>query len=158
MMTAASVTPLSERVQEVFRLSNNLYQRSPDWMSFFRETLGVGGIAQRLFPTPEEMQAFRSTSEHSQIQQMVAELRRRPAAAHDGKEATKVITVRMPASLHSALTEEAAERRTSVNKLCIVKLLRAVDDEMLPKKPRKEERMERMESPSTPPMSPAPQN
>jgi hypothetical protein len=140
-MQTSSLDQLSERVQEVFRISNTLYQRAPDWMTFFRETLGVGGEAQRLFPTPEEMESFRTTSEYAQIQQMVAELRRRPAADNDGKEAIKVITVRMPASLHEALTEEAAERRTSVNKLCIVKLLRAVDDEMLPKKPRKEDRL-----------------
>ena len=138
MMEATSLVPFSERVQEASRIASDLFRQSPDWMSFFRETLGVGGIAQRLFPTPEEMESFQATGEHAQIQQMVAELRRRPATTSDGKEATKVITVRMPASLHEALTEEAALRRTSVNKLCIVKLLRAVDDDMLPMKPRKE--------------------
>jgi predicted HicB family RNase H-like nuclease len=131
-MQSATLVPLSQRVQEAFRVANELWRTSPDWMTFFRETLGVGGVAQRLFPNQEEMEAFRATGEYSQIQQMVAQLRQRPAASNNGKEETKVITVRMPASLHEALAEEANQRRTSVNKLCIIKLLRAVDDDMLP--------------------------
>jgi hypothetical protein len=36
--------------------------------------------------------------------------------------ATRVITIRVPATQHAALKEEAHELRTSVNKLAIVKL------------------------------------
>jgi hypothetical protein len=37
-------------------------------------------------------------------------------------ETTRVITPRIPASLHAQLTEEAAARKTSMNKLAIEKL------------------------------------
>ena len=40
-----------------------------------------------------------------------------------GNEPTVVITPRVPASMHAALLEEAHQRRTSLNKLCISKLL-----------------------------------
>ncbi|HJT31024.1 MAG TPA: toxin-antitoxin system HicB family antitoxin, partial [Pirellulales bacterium] len=53
------------------------------------------------------------------------------------KEATKVITIRLPESLHDALTTEAHERRTSVNKLCISKLLKLVEEELVPNKKKK---------------------
>jgi hypothetical protein len=41
----------------------------------------------------------------------------------DGKESIRVITVRLPASLHEALKDEAHQRKVSMNKLCINKLV-----------------------------------
>lgn len=40
------------------------------------------------------------------------------------REPTRIVTVRMPKSLHEQLKAEAHERRTSMNQLCINKLLR----------------------------------
>ena len=42
------------------------------------------------------------------------------------KEPIRVITVRVPASVHEYLRAEAHEKRTSMNKLCITKLLQPV--------------------------------
>jgi hypothetical protein len=60
---------------------------------------------------------------------MLAKLREKDA---DGsalsKEPTRVITVRLPQSLHESLKEEARDRRTSMNRLCISKLLQALDE------------------------------
>ena len=47
-------------------------------------------------------------------------------------EPTRVITVRIPQSLHEALRIEAFEHRTSMNKLCISKLLQFVDSDNVP--------------------------
>ena len=43
-----------------------------------------------------------------------------------------MITVRLPKSLHEALRAEAHEHRTSMNKLCISKLLQFIDNEKVP--------------------------
>lgn len=40
-----------------------------------------------------------------------------------------MITVRVPESLHAMLQTEAHALRTSVNQLCIAKLLRLIDNE-----------------------------
>lgn len=45
---------------------------------------------------------------------------------------TRVITVRLPKSLHEALKTEAYGRKTSMNQLCISKLLQVIDAEMVP--------------------------
>jgi predicted HicB family RNase H-like nuclease len=45
----------------------------------------------------------------------------------DDKEPTRVITVRLPKSIHEALRAEAHSRQISMNKLCITKLLRTLD-------------------------------
>ena len=59
---------------------------------------------------------------------MVAGLRTRKAGS--GKnEPTRVITVRLPESLHEALKAEASDHNTSMNKLCISKLLQVLVEE-----------------------------
>ena len=44
-------------------------------------------------------------------------------------EPTRVITIRLPRSLHESLRAEAHVRETSMNKLCIAKLLQALEAE-----------------------------
>ena len=89
---------------------------------------------RRLFPTPDALAHFEQSTEYAEIQQMVAKLRERHAAQQqeDDKEPTRVITVRLPKSLHESLRAEAHAKRTSMNKLCISKLLQVIDDELIP--------------------------
>jgi hypothetical protein len=64
---------------------------------------------------------------------MLAKLRENDADLPGGpREPTRVITVRLPKSLHESLRAEAHDRRTSMNKLCISKLLQVVDEELVP--------------------------
>jgi predicted HicB family RNase H-like nuclease len=127
--STTQITISRETCQEALQIATELMRQQPDWVTFFRETLGVGGLSRRLFPAAEERQQFEKTEEYAQIQQMVVQLRSRPAAMGDGKEPTRVITVRMPASLHDALKTEAHERKVSMNKLCITKLLLLIVDD-----------------------------
>ncbi len=92
------------------------------------------GIVKQAYPSVEEMASFERTSEYTEIQQMLAKLRERSSATPvpDDLEPTRVITVRLPKSLHEALRQEAHERRTSMNKLCISKLLQVVDEQLIP--------------------------
>ncbi|MCA9125325.1 MAG: hypothetical protein KDB11_34360, partial [Planctomycetales bacterium] len=46
--------PITKR-QEVCRVASELFRQSPDWVTFFREVLGVEGVARRIFSIPEEM-------------------------------------------------------------------------------------------------------
>ena len=54
------------------------------------------------------------------------------AEERDPSEPPQVITIRLPRCLHDALRVEAHEHRTSMNKLCISKLLQLIDAEMVP--------------------------
>ena len=69
---------------------------------------------------------------NTEIQQMVAKLRERSSEPQDSREPTRVITVRLPKSLHESLRAEAHDRKTSMNKLCISKLLQIVDETLVP--------------------------
>ena len=121
-----------ERRQEVFRIASELYKQQPDWVTFFRKVLGVEGIARKLFPSSQEMNALERSNEYFEIQQMLAKLRERGATPPDSSEPTRVITVRLPKSLHESLRTEAHEKRTSMNKLCISKLLQMVEQDLIP--------------------------
>lgn len=115
----------SARCQRILAVARQLYQSSPDWVTFFREILGVGGAARSVF-TNADFVAFEKTAEFADIQQMVGMLRNRKAAAAGINEPTRVITVRLPESLHEALKAEANDHHTSMNRLCISKLLQVL--------------------------------
>jgi predicted HicB family RNase H-like nuclease len=124
---------MTEHRQEVFRHANELFSREPDWVTFFREVLGVDGIVRRLYREPAELAQFEQSDEYKNIQQMVAKLREKCSEpAGSPKEQTRVITVRMPKSLHESLKAEANYMHTSMNKLCISKLLQVVDEDLVP--------------------------
>ncbi len=114
------------RCQKVRQFAHNLYQRGPDWVTFFREVLGVSGAARKVFVNQDEFVAFEKSDEYTAIQQMVNGLRLRKGGAGAQFEPTRVITVRLPESLHEALKAEANDHNTSMNKLCISKLLQVL--------------------------------
>lgn len=117
-----------DRRRLALSIATRMFAHQPPWISFFRELLGVGGQIRKLFPTPAEFAEFEKTPEYSEIQTMLAQLRKRGEPQKDDEESIRVITVRLPKSLHESLRAEARERNISMNKLCISKLLRAIDD------------------------------
>ena len=139
-MTAIDTEELIRHDAEV------LFQRNPDWATFYREILGLHGTIRRHYPTLDALSAFEETEAYREVQQMLRKLRERKPPATEGAEAenegkkkkaaplptsepTQVVTVRIPRSLHAALRVEAHEHRTSMNKLCISKLLQFIDAE-----------------------------
>ncbi len=128
-MNEIGYSPLmSERKQEAYRIALALYQQDPDWVTFFREILGIGGVVRRLFHDDKDLLEFEETTEHAEIQLMLARLRQKSNRG-ETQEPTRVITVRLPQSLHETLQAEAHLHQTSMNKLCISKLLQVIEDE-----------------------------
>ena len=101
-------------------------------MTFYREILGINGIIRRNYPDAQALADFEKTDEYGEIQQMLAKLREKGRTQVSDQEPTRVITVRMPKSLHESLRVEAHERHTSMNKLCISKLLQMIDNQLVP--------------------------
>jgi len=122
----------SEKEADVKRMADQLYAEGPDWVTFYREVLGPHGIVRHTFPSREMLAAFEQTDGYQKILYMLAKLREQGPTALDTAEPTRVITVRLPKSLHEALRVEAHEHRTSMNKLCISKLLQFIDSEQVP--------------------------
>jgi hypothetical protein len=128
-----------ERCNQMFSLANDLFGHAPTWVCFFREALAVDGLARKLFTTDEEYGQFMTTSHYDQLLQMLTALRSRDLPENDPNDPQRMITVRLPKSLHEALCEEAGRLNISVNKLCISRLLQVLDPKMVPEtvsKPR----------------------
>ncbi len=118
------------RCQRVLSAARAMYSNNPDWLSFFREILGIMGKARQCFAAEGEFVQFERTPEFLEIQNMLNSLHgRRVPGSHAVQEPTRVITVRLPESVHEALKREATDHNTSMNKLCITKLLQVLNDE-----------------------------
>lgn len=124
--------PLEQRGREVLRLAQEAFSKTGSWVAFYREMLGVDGVVRRLYPTGDEMRHFEATREWAELQEMVAALRSQDASKGDSVEPERMITIRLPKSLHDALRIEADEMKLSINKLCISKLLQRVESRFIP--------------------------
>ncbi len=126
VMVVQTQEGFTTRCQKILQVARELFQSKPDWVTFFRETLGVSGAARNVFPEQADYVAFEKSREYAEIQSMVLALRNRKIPGGGGNEPTRVITVRLPESLHEALKAEANDHNTSMNKLCISKLLQVL--------------------------------
>lgn len=130
------LTQNQEKYQEVLEVAETLYRQNPDWVTFFREVLGVEGSVRKAFPTFDELTAFEQTPQFDKIQKLLVRLREKRSNVDVETEPTRVITVRLPKSMHEYLRTEAHDLRTSMNKLCISKLLQVIGEDMIPNEQR----------------------
>src|SRR5215470_17978951 len=121
---------MDQKPQEVIRVAQTLFHQNPDWVTFFREVLGLGGVVRQMYPSAQALAEFEKTAEYGEIQQMLAKLRVEGPPVPEDKEPTRVITVRLPKSLHEFLQVEAHEKCTSMNQLCISKLVQWLDSDL----------------------------
>lgn len=126
-------TSTQRKYREVLAEAEARCRKAADWVVFFKEVLAVDGVVRRAFPNYDELAEFERSEEFEQIQQMLAKLREKRVAVDADAEPTRVITVRLPKCMHETLRTEAHDLHTSMNKLCISKLLQVIDEEMIPK-------------------------
>ena len=131
MTTKAASLPQIDRhaATAVLQVAERLYAMEPEWVVFFREVLGVDGIVRRTFSDPEALTRFECTPQYARIREMLDGLRCRQRESAARGEAQRVVTVRMPRSLHESLKDEAGRMRVSVNTLCISKLMKLLDEQ-----------------------------
>lgn len=137
----ANPMPFETRCHRVLQFARDLYRQSPDWVKFFREVVGVDGAARKVFTTQDEFIAFERSDAFHTIKRMVNALRNNKSTSHSEEEETRVITVRLPESVHEALKAEAEDHGTSMNKLCISKLLQVLDEDEAAQRARSANRL-----------------
>jgi hypothetical protein len=124
--------PLAQRGREALRLAQEAFTKTSNWVVFYREMLGSDGVVRRLFPEPSQMRSFEASSEFAELQEMIAAMRSQDSSKGDATEPERMITIRLPKSLHDALRIEADEMNLSINKLCISKLLQRIEGRFIP--------------------------
>jgi predicted HicB family RNase H-like nuclease len=149
------LTQSTEKYQPILQSARQLFESEPDWVTFFREILGVDGVVRRQFTRLEDLTAFEKSPEFEQIQKWLVKLREQKNATDTESEPTRVITVRLPKSMHEYLRTEAHDLRTSMNKLCISKLLQFIEQDLIPTE-RNSGGPSRLNKPAMQPMSSQP--
>lgn len=114
--------------QAILEVAERLFAANPDWIIFFREIMGLDGIVRRTFQTPDSLMRFECSAEYARIREMLDALRQKQHEKTPVREVQRVVTVRMPMSLHETLKAEAQKMNVSINKLCISKLLKLLDE------------------------------
>ena len=110
----------------------------PDWVTFYREIMGVEGAIRKEFPDPADVQEFYGTEEYRSIQAMLGQLRTAALDKLAAREPKQEITPRIPKPLHQALKDEVAQLKAdghpsmSMNTLVIIKCLAPTRQELLP--------------------------
>jgi predicted HicB family RNase H-like nuclease len=146
------LTQSTEKYQPILQSARQLFESEPDWVTFFREILGVDGVVRRQFTRLEDLTAFEKSPEFEQIQKWLVKLREQKNSTDTESEPTRVITVRLPKSMHEYLRTEAHDLRTSMNKLCISKLLQVIEQDLIPTE-RSSGGPSRLNKPTTQPMT-----
>ncbi len=121
-----------ERCSQIVREASELFGVAPTWTAFYRATLGVDGCIRQLFPTADEMCAYECSDAHEKVLEMLTVLRSRDVPECDPCEQQRMITVRIPKSLHDSICLEANDLKVSVNKLCVTRMLQRVDRQLIP--------------------------
>lgn len=122
--------PIDHGATAILEVAERLYSMKPEWVVFFREVLGVDGIVRRTFPNPDALIRFECSPEYARIREMLDDLRSRQRDEEPAeRSAQRVVTVRMPRTLHETLKAEADQMRVSINTLCISKLIKLLDEE-----------------------------
>lgn len=124
---AANPLASQDPANAVLQVAERLYSMDPEWVVFFREVLGVDGIVRRTFRDPDALIHFECSPQYARIREMLDALRSRESERPSDREAQRVVTVRMPRSLHETLKAEAEQHRVSINTLCISKLMKLLD-------------------------------
>ena len=113
----------------VLQVAERLYAMSPEWVVFFREVLGVDGVVRRTFADPDALLRFECSPHYARIREMLDALRSRQRDKPSERESLRVVTVRMPRTLHETLKAEAEQCGVSINTLCISKLMKLLDEQ-----------------------------
>lgn len=124
--------PLRKRPHEARRIAIEVFPQSDSWVVFYREILGVDGVVRQLFQTVEEIRHWESSEEFLEVQEMLTALRSSDSGKGESVEPQRMITVRLPTSVHESLKVEAEEHQTSMNKLCLSKLMMNISDRFIP--------------------------
>ena len=142
----------SDKAHHAQQIATELFHAKPqpDWVTFFREILGVDGAVRHLFPDPRDIEAFHKTGQYRAIQFMLGRLHTEELN-QQATEPTQMITPRLPKSLHAALLAEVEDLRKdghpkmSLNQLVTLKLCAATLDHMLPPRETQHDTGESME-------------
>src|SRR2546423_625156 len=119
----ATRTAKSTKAHEALAIAHEAAAVTKDSQEFWNALFGIGGRLTEMFATRPAREQFAKTLEHAEIMAMLERLQAQeedePEPAPDAKGR---FVLRLPKSMHAALTAEAKAEGVSLNQLCVAKL------------------------------------
>jgi hypothetical protein len=124
--------PYEDRPQMVLKLAAEVFAQTGSWVVFYREIMGCDGVVWKLFPDAAQRRHFESSPEFAELLEIMTSIRSQDSSKTKLHEPERVITVRLPRSMHSTAVEEAKELGLSINSYCLTKLLQPINKRFTP--------------------------
>jgi hypothetical protein len=115
----------NQKAREFVEIARRVAEEEASWADWHNVLFGTDGKFVEMFPTEAERKAFSESRLYAEIEKIEATLREKksigeytvPVTTASGK-----FVVRLPKSLHEALTNEARAEGVSLNQLVVSKL------------------------------------
>ena len=118
--------------REVVERAIEIIESCTTWAEAHGKVFGVDGYLGRLFDDRTTQCRFRDSFEYRVILESLAELRARDTNKSTATQPMRILTIRLPQSVHQAMAAEADSMRVSINQLGISKLLVEIDPRLVP--------------------------
>ncbi|MEO9590617.1 hypothetical protein [Rhodopirellula bahusiensis] len=124
--------PYEDRPDMVLKLAAEVFAQTGSWVVFYREIMGCDGVVWKLFPDAAQRRHFESSPEFAELLEIMTSIRSQDNSKTSLHEPERMITVRLPRSMHSTAVNEAAELGLSINSYCLTKLLQPINKRFTP--------------------------
>lgn len=124
--------PLEHRAAQVLRMAEEAFALTGSWVVFYRTMLAPGGVVDQLYTNSVARRYFETTREFAELLEMVTAIRSQDDSGSGTHEPTRMITIRVPRSLHAATIRESEELELSINAYCVTKLLQPANPRFTP--------------------------
>jgi hypothetical protein len=129
-MPSLQLASVEQAIRDIELAAQELFRVHVSWWDFYNKILGPQGMVRSRLVSEEQYAQFRRSPAYARIQRMLANLCRRRERGRRGQP-IKIITVRVPESIHKALAGEASKLGISINQLCVAKLLQILEPDAL---------------------------
>lgn len=124
--------PLEQCPGLVLRMAEEAFAKTGSWVVFYREMFGCDGVIDQLYRSKEARRYFEKTREFAELLEILTAIRSQDDSKSETHEPLRVLTVRMPRSMHEATVREAEELELSINNYCLTKLLQPASGKFTP--------------------------
>jgi predicted HicB family RNase H-like nuclease len=119
----ATKTAKKTKAQQALEIAQEAAATTQDWHELWNALFGITGRLTELFTTQSERERFAVSREHAEIMTMLERLQAdEESEPEPPPDVPGRFVLRLPKSLHAALTAEARAEGVSLNQLCVAKL------------------------------------
>ncbi|MCC9640661.1 hypothetical protein LOC71_00120 [Rhodopirellula sp. JC740] len=124
--------PYEERAEMALKLAAEVFAQTGSWVVFYREIMGCDGVVWKLFPEAAQRRHFEASPEFAELLEIMTSIRSQDRSKTSLHEPERMITVRLPRTMHATCVAEASELGLSINNYCLTKLLQPINKRFTP--------------------------